>query len=102
MNNSNVNKSNVKNSNVNKRLACKICGKNIVGSYRHLKRHEILHTGEKPYQCQKVKNCERKFSDLDNLKRHEITHSTEKRYSCPNCSKQFTRLSSLKTLQKKH
>ena len=44
--------------------SCKICGKKISG---HLKRHEMLHTGEKPHSC---RNCERKFCDLSNLKRH--------------------------------
>ena len=68
---------------------CKICGKKISG---HLKRHEMLHTGEKPHSC---RNCERKFRDLANLKRHELTHSNAKPFSCQKCSKKFTRFSNL-------
>ena len=69
--------------------SCKICGKKISG---HLKRHEMLHTGEKPHSC---RNCERKFRDLSNLKRHELTHSNAKPFSCQKCCKKFTRFSNL-------
>ena len=53
---------------------CKHCDK-AFSEARNLKRHERIHTGEKPFKCKK---CNKTFSQAGNLKLHERKHTGEK------------------------
>ncbi|KAK1150677.1 zinc finger protein 433-like [Acipenser oxyrinchus oxyrinchus] len=74
-----------------KRHACPQCPKRF-RSPRELRRHLLVHTGEKPYECEL---CGKAFFYLSDLERHSITHSESKPHACTQCGKRFKRSSHL-------
>ncbi len=69
---------------------CDICGKGF-GFKNKLHDHRLIHTGEKPYQCDK---CDYRASKKGNLDAHKIDKHGDfggnKNYICAMCNKQFT------------
>lgn len=68
-----------------RRHLCKGCGKTF-GHCSDLRKHVLVHTGERPFHCQ---ICSKTFSRSTNLNKHMKVHTGQKPFFCTNCPKAF-------------
>ena len=69
---------------------CRVCRKSFYSEH-YLKKYEILHTGETPYQC----NVCRKSFVNEHFTIHSLLHTGEKPYSCAMCGQSFAQKGTL-------
>ena len=71
--------------------SCTYCNK-VLPHIRHLRIHERIHSGEKPFICE---ICGKTFTQKGHLTAHQRIHSGDKPYSCVTCGKSFVEKKSL-------
>lgn len=85
-------------ANALKQYCCSLCGR----TFRHAgdyKKHNRVHTGEKPYRCSV---CGKMFSQSGYLTVHLRYHTGEKPFGCIVCGKRFSHSSNMKKHQQTH
>uniref|UniRef100_A0A8C1M700 C2H2-type domain-containing protein n=1 Tax=Cyprinus carpio TaxID=7962 RepID=A0A8C1M700_CYPCA len=68
-----------------KPFACGVCDMRFIQRY-HLERHSLTHTGVKPFACSM---CDMRFFQRYHLERHSLTHTGVKPYACTMCDMRF-------------
>jgi len=73
------------------KFACKVCNREFTQA-SNLRRHDLIHTGERPFDCE---TCNKKFSRLSDLRRHSLVHTGERPFLCMVCKEGFSQASVL-------
>ncbi|XP_042615155.1 gastrula zinc finger protein XlCGF57.1-like [Cyprinus carpio] len=81
-----------------KSFTCTQCGNTLICG-KSIKRHMMIHTGEKPFTCDQ---CGKRFRQSAHLNRHMIIHTGEILHKCDQCGKSFACRQSLKVHMKSH
>lgn len=68
-----------------KEFPCPLCNR-AFGTRHNLKRHYMIHTGEKPFSCTK---CRKPFREYSTLKKHMVTHQRDRWYKCLQCPMKY-------------
>lgn len=71
---------------------CRLCGRQCT-SPAELKRHMMLHTGEKPFVCDV---CGAAFNQGGNLKKHKLESHNSSVHFCPQCGIRFVLVEDLR------
>ncbi|XP_061823037.1 uncharacterized protein [Nerophis lumbriciformis] len=82
------------------RHTCSYCGKSFSAS--SIKRHTLIHTGERPFKCD-VPECDKSFLSAVEVKKHVLMfHTSERPFKCEICQKGFVTLGLLNSHAKIH
>ena len=70
---------------IGRKHQCNVC-KKLFGTPSQVKRHEVVHTKEKPFTCN---TCNQGFTQSQDLKRHQSIHTGKWRFWCTVCNSHF-------------
>ncbi|KAL4221395.1 hypothetical protein ACF0H5_019653 [Mactra antiquata] len=81
-----------------KKHICEYCNVGF-GQKCDLRRHIMIHTGERPWPCE---ICDKRFQRKTDLVKHTRTHTGEKPYACEFCDKRVSDKSQLNVHRRLH